>query len=263
MNLTEDSLAPAVSRALSVLDRLAHSRRGLSISELSRMLEVPKSSAHRILTALRRTGCVTRDINDRKYRFGLRLLSLSRAALQNSVLREVAGPFLVSLVRKTGLTVHLGLFDAGQAVIVDKVDSPGPVRIGTWVGRTLDIHSTALGKALVAFLSNEEFDREVGARGFVKHNQNTIFTRTKLKANLAQIRELGYAVDDEEDELGGRCVGAPIFGDRRRVVAAVSVVGSTVEIPRDRIPQLGRIVRQFAAAISCSLAARCDSGSFK
>ncbi len=255
MSSYEKGVSPAVSRALTVLDLLARSRRGLSVSELSRMLELPKSSTHHILAALRGGGCVIRD-HDHRYRFGFRLLSLARMALQNSLLREVARPILVSLVRATGLTVHMGVLDSAQAVIIEKVNSPGPVQVGTWVGRTLDIHSTSLGKALVAFLTDQEFDREVGAKGFIQHNQKTIYTRHRLKREFLQIGELGYTVDDEEDEVGMRCVGAPIFDNAGRAVAAVSVAGTTIQIPTEKIAYLGQTVRQFAAGISSSLAAR-------
>lgn len=160
MDNPEDGAAPAVSRALSILELLARSSRGLSLSEVSRRLHLPKSSTYRILTALMGTGHVVRDSHNKRLRFGIRLVSMGRAALCDSLLRDVAKPFLVSLMRNTGLTVHLGVLDSGQAVIVHKEDPSGPVRVGTWVGRTLDVHSTALGKALIAFLSDQEFDRE-------------------------------------------------------------------------------------------------------
>lgn len=244
---------PAVVRALRVLELLAGSKRGFNISEASRKLGLPKSSTHRILMTLDRDGCVHRDTHTGRYRFGTKLVTLSRSALESLEVREEARPFLVSLMQKTGMTVHMAILESGQAIIIEKIEAPGIVKIGTWIGRAMDVNSTAAGKALVAFLPQDEFDRQIKARAFVRHNQKTIVSLGKLKDELAQVRQSGFAVDDEEDEIGVRCVGAPIFDDAGRVAAAISVVGTTAQVPGERIRELGAIVRQFADGISLHL----------
>ncbi|MGD0227921.1 MAG: IclR family transcriptional regulator [Terriglobia bacterium] len=255
MSHAEHDPAPSVLRAVTILDLLAHSRRGRSLSGVSRSLSLPKSSTYRILTALMESGHVVRDTRNKSLRLGFRIVSLGRAALCDSLLRDVARPFVVSLMRNTGLTVHLGVLDSGQAVIVDKEEPLGPGRVGTWVGRTLDVHSTALGKALVSFLPNHELELEFKVRGFIKHNQKTIVTRDRLEEAMRQVRELGYSVDDEEDELGVRCVGVPITDGRGSVIAALSAAGTTAQIPTYQFPFLGQTLKIYSASISASLAA--------
>jgi DNA-binding IclR family transcriptional regulator len=120
----------------------------------------------------------------------------------------------------------------------------------------MDVNSTAAGKALIAFLSPQELAKEIkSVSAFVRHNHKTIVTISKLKTELARIRETGYSTDDEEDELGARCVGAPIFDRFGKVVAAISVVGDTDRVQMSQIETLATQVKQTAAAISRRLGA--------
>ncbi len=244
---------PAVGRTFAMLELLAHSRKALNVSEISRTLRLPKSSTFRMLIALEDEHCVQKDTHSGRYRFGFRLVNLSRAAVENLQIRELARPFLISLMLSTGLAVHLSVLAHGQAIIIEKIEAPGFGRIGTWPGRAMDINSTAAGKALIAFLSAEELDREVKSRAFVKHNQKTITSLAKLKEHLAGVRELGYSVDDEEDEIGARCVGAPILDATGKVIAAVSVVGTVDQVSREDFRGLGATVKRCAASVSLGL----------
>jgi len=253
MRTSSKTNIPAVGRTLAVLELLANSRRPLNISEVSRALKLPKSSTCRMLNALENERCVQKDTRSGKYRFGFRLVGLSRAAVENLQIREVARPFLVSLMLSTDLPIHLTVLEHGQAIIIEKIEARGLGPIGTWPGRAMDVNSTAAGKALIAFLSPEELNKQVRTRTFVKHNQKTISSFAQPKEHLAKVRELGYAVDDEEDELGARCVGAPIFDEAGKPVAAISVVGTINQIGRDDMRRLGTVVKRCAATISSHL----------
>jgi DNA-binding IclR family transcriptional regulator len=244
---------PAVQRALTMLEFLAQSKRGFSVSEISRKLGLPKSSTHLILGTLEARGFLQKSTQTGRYGFGLKLVSLSRNALENLDLREEARPFLQALGQSTGLGVHMAVLDRNEAVIIEKVEAPGLLKFATWIGRRLDINCTGVGKALIAFLSEDEFGEQIRTKGFARHNENTITSVARLKRELAQVRERGYAVDDEEDEIGVRCIGAPIFGDSSRTVAAISVAGTTHQIPLERVPALAAMVKQTAAAISSRL----------
>lgn len=244
---------PAVQRALTMLEFLAQSKRGFSISEISRKLGLPKSSTHLILGTLEARGFLQKNTQTGKYCFGLKLLSLSRNALENLDLRQEAAAFLRSLMQSTGLSVHMAVLDRNEAVIIEKVEAPGLVKFATWIGRRLDVNCTGVGKALTAFLSEDEFDQQIRAKCFARHNERTITSVARLKRELARVRERGYALDDEEDEVGVRCIGAPVFDDSRRTVAAVSVTGTTNQITLERVPELAVLVRQTAEAISSRL----------
>lgn len=249
----KDYSVPAVERALSVLQCLGDSKRGFSISEIGRRLKIPKSSAHLILTTLERRGFLQKNTQTGRYHFGLQLVSLSRTALENLDLREEAKPFLRLLMQECGLTVHMAVLERDEAVIIEKVEAPGLVRLASWIGRRLDINCTGVGKALVAFLPDDDLEALMRTKDFARHNQRTIVSKSALKKELTLVRQLGYALDNEEDEPGVCCLGAPVFDEDCKAVAAISVAGTTSQIGSNRIPGLARQVMQAARSISTRL----------
>jgi DNA-binding IclR family transcriptional regulator len=247
---------PSIDRALTVLELLAQSRGGFSVSEISRKLTLPKSSVHLVIGTLEKRGYLQRNAVNGKYCFGLKMVGLSRTAVENLDLREAAKPFLQALMRKTGLTVHMAVLERNEAVIIEKLEYPGLLRLATWIGRRLDVNCSGVGKALIAFLSDDEFEQQFKTKGLAKHNENTTVSIVKLKRELERVRTLGYALDDEEDEIGFRCIGAPVFGFTKKVVAAISVAGTTVQIPNEDVVQIARVVKHAAAQISMQLGYR-------
>jgi DNA-binding IclR family transcriptional regulator len=243
-------LLPSADRVISIFEFLAKTKRGFSVSEISRNLALPKSSTFLTLATLVNRGYLQKNAKTGKYYFGANLVKLSRKVLENLDLRDVARPFLNSLMRKTGLTVHLAVLAGSEAVLIDR-SCPRGLNVGAdWIGRTLDINCTGVGKALVAFLSEEQFDQLATAKSFARHNENTIVTLRGLKRELARVRELGYALDDEEDEIGLRCIGTPIFDSEHGTVGAVSVAGTTEDIPLERVQNLASALKETATDIS-------------
>lgn len=253
-NTPKTGPVPALERALSILEKLARSRQGLTLSQLSRYLELPKSSVHCLLLTFERCGYLNRDSHSGRFRLGLRICDLASAALRNVGLRDLAAPLLRQLQERTGLTVHLAILERGQAVIVEKCEPPGSSQVPTWLGKCMDLHCTALGKALAAYLTEDQLDEQIRVHGLLRHNDNTICTPRKLKLELGLIRERGYSVDDEEEEIGGRCVGAPILNSKGEGVAALSVTGNTAEIDTANWQRLTADVMATAHAISSRLA---------
>jgi IclR family transcriptional regulator, KDG regulon repressor len=243
-------LLPSVDRTISVLEFIANSKRGCSVSEISRNLALPKSSTFLVLATLVNRGYVKKNAETDKYYFGINLVKLSRKVLANLDLRDIARPFINSLMKKTGLVVHLAILADTEAVLVDRASPRGSFVGADWIGRALDINCSGVGKALVAFLPEDQFNQLIGVKRLAKHNENTIVTIRSLKRELALVREQGYALDDEEDELGLRCIGTPIFDAEHKTVAAVSVAGTTEDIPLERVRALAVILRQTADEIS-------------
>jgi DNA-binding IclR family transcriptional regulator len=241
---------PALERALTVLECLSQSRKGYSVSELSRRLGLPKSSVHLILRTLERRGYLQKQSAGGRYRFGMKLIALSRAALDGVELRDQARPPLAALSQRTGLTVHMGVLERSEIVIIERIESASSVRVVSWIGRRMDLNSTAVGKALIAHLPEADFDAEVRASQLARHNDRTIASMSALRRELDRVRQLGYAICDEEDEIGVRCVGAPILNHHGYAVAAISVAGTTTQIPPDRVVELGAQVKAAAAEIS-------------
>jgi DNA-binding IclR family transcriptional regulator len=253
MRAAKTPSAPALQRGLAILERIAKSRRGLTFAQLTRHFDVAKSSVHTLVLTLEREGYLQRDDVTGRYMTGQKLVQIAGMTLDGLVLRERATPLLRSLVTETGMTAHLAILDRDEVTVVAKIDRPGTHRIATWVGKRMDVHCTSLGKCLIAHLSEEEVNRLIADRGLLRHNENTIVSLARLKLELARTRALGYALDDEEEELGWRCIGAPVCDRDGRVIAAVSVAGSIDRINADTIEEIAAQVRAAAAGISREL----------
>ena len=245
--------APAVERTLSILEMLSVTKTGLTLPELSRQLGLPKSSTYCLLVTLERRGYLHRNNRTHRYMFGLKLFSVANMALSGVELRENAAGFLQLLMQRSRLTVHMALIESDDAVLIEKVEPPGLVRLATWVGKRLDLHSSAVGKCLLAYLPEDEFLRLVRDRGLTRNNENTITSIRKLKHQMTQIRQAGYAIEDEEGEIGCRCVGAPVFDHSGNVIAAISVAGTTAQIRSEDFTYFGQLVQQTASDISEAL----------
>ena len=248
---------PALERALTVLEMMVQSNRGFTLSEVSRKLLLPKSSTYLILTTLERRGYLQKDSHSRRYRLGLKLVSLSRTAMEHLQLQlqEEARPFLQSLMHKTGFCAHIAVLEENEAIIIEKINAPGPHRITTtWPGQRVPAHCTGIGKAMIAYVSNEVFDRQISSKTLWKYNKNTIILMRKLKQDLEDTKKRGYSVSNEESQIGFRGIGAPVFDVTGKVVAGISIDGTVLEIPTELVPSLGRVVQQTAAAISEYLA---------
>ena len=244
---------PSLSRALRILELLAQSRRGLTPSDISRKLALPKSSVHLLVKTLELMGYLKNNRVNGKYHFGLKLVTLSHTALENLDLREQARPFLQDLMLTTGLTVHMAILEHAEAVIIEKVEAPGMLRLATWVGRRLDANSSGVGKALLAFAPETNTDQRFTTHPLARHNRNTIVSPDRLARELKKVRELGYAFEDEEGEIGFRCIGVPINDSSNRVIAAISVAGTTAQISKERVGKLASTVKATALEISAHL----------
>jgi DNA-binding IclR family transcriptional regulator len=223
---------PAVERTVMILDFLAQSRRGVTVSQLTRELRLPKSTTYALLLTLERCGYAQRDPCSGRYRLGLRLSGLANVALAGISLREQSASFLRQLAERTRLTAHMAVLDEGEAVLIEKVTPTSHTvpKIASWAGKRMGLHCTALGKALIAYVGEAEMEEMVRKQGLLRHNENTIASLARLKDQCTRIRRIGYSVDDEEEEIGVRCIGVPVVDGQQRVVAAISVAGTTGQL---------------------------------
>ncbi|HVH69952.1 MAG TPA: IclR family transcriptional regulator, partial [Candidatus Dormibacteraeota bacterium] len=188
MPVSDASPATSVERALNILEAAAVRRDGLTNSEISRKLGIPKSSASYLLRTLERRGYLRREPETGRYRLGLKILSLGDDAQANLDIADVALPFMRALVEKIHMTVHLAVLDQGEAVYIEKVEAPGFFKVNTWVGRRMFLHSTSVGKCLLAWLSKHEVETLIKQQGLKKRTPKTITTMTKLLADLEHVK---------------------------------------------------------------------------
>lgn len=240
---------PALERGLAILEFLSKSKHGLTLTQLTSQLQLPKSSVHCLLLTFERHGYLYRDERSGRYRLGLRLCDLASAALGGRVLRDRAMPYLNQLRESTQLTCHMAVLEQDEVVLIEKLEALGS-RVNTWLGKRMDIHCTALGKSLAAYLPAEDVEVLVRRRGMLRHNDNTITSLKKLKEELERVRKLGYSIDDEEEEIGTRCIGVPILEGESHALAAISLSGTIAQINSTGVDPLIAELKSKAAAIA-------------
>jgi DNA-binding IclR family transcriptional regulator len=253
MAILKTTSPPSVDRALAILEELARSNRGLRLPEIAQRLGLPKSSAHSVLVALERRGYLQRNDASGRYLFGPKLFTLANLALSGMTVRALARPILTGLMRRTGHEVHMAILDRDQVVLIEQLvprHLPAPI---AWLGKRLDLHCTALGKALAAGQPEEQWERLIREHTLARHNDKTICTPQGFLAELARTRQRGYAIDDEEVDLGVRCLSVPVLDPAGQVMAAISLSGSTSEIHDRNADSLVRLLSAAAAAITQEL----------
>jgi IclR family acetate operon transcriptional repressor len=252
----DESPAVSVERALGMLEAVAQEPEGLSNAEISRKLQIPKSSASYILRSLEKHGYLRRDTETARYRVGLKILSLSRGALSGIDVRELALPIMRHLMEKTSLTCHLAILDGPEAVYIEKVEPQGFIRVDTWVGRRMRVHATSVGKALVAHIPQAQLEKIVANRPMEKRTPKTITTLPRLLKELERVRTLGYAVDDEENNLGARCLGAPVFNQQGNIEVSIGLSGTINQVNAESMPRMVEALKDAARHLSMQLGYR-------
>jgi DNA-binding IclR family transcriptional regulator len=249
----DDKASLSVERTMLILEAIAHRTAGMTNSEISRRLGIPKSTASYILRTLERSRYISRDRSTGKYRLGLKLLALGRGVQIGFEIREIARPVLRRLVQQSGLTAHIAVLDHCEVVYIEKAEAPSFIKLDTWVGRRMDLHSTSVGKALAAYLPISELDASIKERGLKPRTARTLTTRSELIRELRRVQETGYSVDDEENSPGVRCVAAPIFDAQSRARAALGLSGTTLQIDKRSIKTLCHLVVEASSEISKGL----------
>jgi IclR family acetate operon transcriptional repressor len=249
-----DPTLSTLDRGLRILELLAgeDAKAGLTLTELGRALGMHRSTLFRFLATLRARGYIDRDPVTDRYRLGSRVLTIAGAFLDNLDLRHVARPALQALCDRTHELVHLATLDRGEVVTIERIEGKHPVSLQTGVGARRPVYCTASGKAIVAYLPAEAVDR-ILAPGMPSYTPRTITTLPEMHEHLAEVRRLGYAVDDEERIEGVRCAAAPVFGHDGTVAGAISIAAPIQRTSYDRLRQLGEEVRSTADAISRQL----------
>lgn len=239
-----------LDRTLDILNVLAEVNQSLGPAELARRVSLHKTTTHRLLMALEHLGFVRREPRQGKYGLGVKLFELGSRAVARFELRERAEPFLRRLVDETRETAHVCVLDGTEMVSIANVEGTWTMRSPSTVGRRTPVYCTSVGKAVIAFLSDDVLDQLIERLTLKPFTPRTLVTLAALKAELARVRDRGFAVDDEEIEQGLRCVGAPIRNHTGLVVAAISVAGPAFRLTDQRLPETARAVKAAARDIS-------------
>jgi IclR family acetate operon transcriptional repressor len=247
-----ETAVQSVDRAITVLEILA--RRGdAGVTDVAGELGVHKSTAFRLLAALENRDLVEQLAERGKYRLGFGIIRLAGATSAQLDLSRESRPVCVRLAREVGETVNVAVLADSAAVNITQVRGPGAIISHNWVGQRTPLHATSSGKVLLAFQPDEARRRLVGIRPLLRFTARTIVAPVSLAAQLDEIRARGYSCTVEEYEMGLNAVAAPIYGQDRSVVAAVSASGPSYRLTARTFPKVAEAVRSGAAEISARI----------
>ena len=246
-----DSRIPALQRMNDVLGYIARSGPALP-ADIIKALSLPRSSIYLLVEEMKAMNFITQD-PDGRCRLWMRLIELGEAASEGIDIRQVARRHLARLTEETGLLSHLGIIRGNSAYYVLKIESSATISVRSREGKTISLCRSGVGKCLLAWQPWAAREALVAGMAYRQATPNSIATPERLREEIRQIRERGWAVDDEEDVPNVRCVAAPVFDARNLIVAAISAVGATVQITPEAIPALSVQVCGCAQAISREL----------
>jgi IclR family KDG regulon transcriptional repressor len=239
----------AVERAMQILSSLDGENPERGVSEIAQATGLHKATTHRIVMTLLNCGFLERTADGERFRLGLRLVELGLGALRGLDLRRAAFPYMQQLVERFDETCDLGIFDRGRVLYVEVVHSEHSLTITTRVGRRLPVHCTASGKVFLAFLPSEVVE-PIFSAPLPVCTEKTITSPARLREELEATRQRGYALDDEEFEVGIRAVSAPICDIDGNVIAAMSMPGPSKRLTPERIPEIAEALVETANAVS-------------
>jgi DNA-binding IclR family transcriptional regulator len=245
-------------RGLDIIAALADADAGgIGPSAIAEAVGLDKATVSRLLRTLVGGGWVRQDAVTRRYRLSGMILRLAANVRVHLDLRTIAAPHLRALREELGETVHLGAMEDLGVFYLDKLESPNSIQLVSRVGQVMPLHSTSLGKAIMAALSDDECEAKIARMDFVPRTDHTITTAAAFRHEIARTRQRGYATDDRENEPLGACVAAAIIGPEGRPVGAVSVSGPHYRI-QGHLEAFGESARATAAAIALDLGASLD-----
>src|ERR1700737_2044730 len=249
----KDCGGQSVDRALSIIETLAEDDEGYRLSDLAVRTGLSTSTVHRLLATLEKRRFVHFDRHESKWHFGApRFAARAPLARRRNFVAQ-AMPYLRKLRDQTRETANLAVVDDGAIIVLTRMESREIMRSLTKVGGRVAMVASGVGKAVLATYSDEDVNAIIRRQGMPRLTEKSIVRPGELFRELQAIRRQGYAVDDEEARMGLRCVAAVVYNDCGEPLAAISVSGMTSRVTDDRLPALGRTVREVAAELTAAL----------
>ena len=242
----------AIDRAVMILRLFSDERRELKLTDSAEELDLNKSTVHGIISTLKYHGLIDQNEDTQKYRLGLYLMELGDRVSHSLDIIEISSPIIKDLCSQVEETVHLGTLDGDEVVYIDKKESNQSMRIFSAIGARNPAHCTGVGKAMLAYRDMDKLE-ELLPDELVKLTPHTITDKKELIKELSQIREQGYALDNEENTVGLTCVAAPIFDKNGEAKYAISISGPTIRMNYKQIEKAKELVMDSTRRISRQL----------
>ncbi|MBA4384493.1 MAG: hypothetical protein C0410_07130 [Anaerolinea sp.] len=240
----------SVQRALDILNLFDKGHVELGNAEIAKLVELPIGTASGLIYTLKVNNYLDQNPSNRKYRLGLKLAERAAVLLDQLDLRKVAAPFLEEIRDWCGESVNLAVRDGNEVVYIERMFGNHSLGIRSELGRRGYLHSTSLGKAILSFLPESDIKNILNGYEYVVVTPFSIKNETQLVTDLAKIKQRGFAIDEQENEMGGRCVGAPIFDRKGYPIAAISISVPIQRFPIEDIEKYGNKLISIADMIS-------------
>ncbi len=239
---------PNLDKACQVIEMIASTQDGCSLKNIAAELDIPRTTALRIVETLRTRNFLTKNENG-AFSLGTALVHLGVMALDSLDIRSFARPVLKKLSAETGESSHIAMLNGDKSLLVEVCDSPHPVRIASRPGTLVDLHCSSTGKVFLAFCIPEP-SKFCASLDLSQHTKNTSTSIEAVLSDIEQTRLQGYAIDEEEYVLGARCIAAPIMNAFGKTIAAIGITASTSTFTKAKIPAMSARLRASATEIS-------------
>ncbi|TMG82137.1 MAG: winged helix-turn-helix transcriptional regulator [Betaproteobacteria bacterium] len=243
----------SLTRGLSILEALADAEGGLTLTDLAHRVELPASTAHRLLATLEKMGYVYQAGDLGLWYVGLQAFTVGSTFLANRDFVAQSHAYMRRLMEQSGETANLAILDGTEAVFIAQVQCHEMMRTLVKLGSRVPLHASGVGKAIFAALPDEQIDAILKVMGLPRITENTIVVPETMWSALRVIRQRGYSFDDEEHARSTRCVAATIFDEHAEPLGAISLAGPSARLSDERIRQLGPIVAHTAEELTRKL----------
>ena len=244
---------PNLERALRILELLSENPAGLTITQVTDILKVSRNSIFRITSTLLDAQYITRDESTKVFQLTQKLLTMGYTSIGEQTLIEKALSHMRNLRDLFGETVPLGILHGNEGLVIEEVSGTHSFRFVLEPGRKFQLHTSAPGKALIAFLPEEEREKIIKKIQYHKYNERTIDTADEYRRRLEEVRDKGYSIDNAEEIEGMHCVGAPIFNRQGYPIAAIWITGPSIRLETSKLDKIGTQVKNCADNISRNL----------
>jgi IclR family transcriptional regulator, KDG regulon repressor len=255
MAIKQSKIIGSIQRALDILDLFDKGQAEMGTTDISKALSMPKGTVAGLVFTLEQNGYLDQNPANRKYRLGFKLAERAGVLLSQFDLRQISAPILLDLRDICNESVNLGLLVGSDVVYIERLIGTNALSMRSEIGKREKAHSTALGKAIIAYLPEPSIQKYLSTTEFISVTSKTITDQSSFLVELQRTKDRGYAIDDEENEPGGRCVAAPIFDLDCKPVAAISISVPIQRMTVSQIPAFGEQVRSSARQISRKLGA--------
>ena len=242
----------SVERALSILEIYKEERRELSLKEIAQEMGISKSTTFGLVNTLSNLGYLQQNRENAKYSLGFKILSLSNAVQKNNILVQIVRPYLQSLSDEFQETLHCAIEENGTVMYIDKIEAIRSVYIKSEIGTKNYLHCTAVGKCFLSHMPEDRVEKLLNGK-LRKLTYNTITSKTKLKKEIENVCKKGFALDNEETELGLICIAVPVFNDKKEVIVAVSLSGPSSRLNEIMIKKIVTRLKEASSSITSKL----------